>query len=229
MVNPTRSAARMAEEGIADYIREHRLGPGDVLPSESELCEAIQCSRSSLREAVRTLSSLDVVEVRHGHGTFVSGMSLEPLFRGLLLRISLNPDHSLAHLRHVIDAREAMDLIVAEEIAAHFEGRDLSEQWEIIGRVREHFAAGQPAIPEYIAFHLGLYAPLSNPLIKEMAATFLRIHIECFELLDLEPPRDAAATIAAHTDLLTALAAGDADGVRAAVKAHYVTLRRFPE
>lgn len=229
MVNPTRSAARMAEEGITDYIRDHRLRPGDLLPSESELCEAIRCSRSSLREAVRTLSSLDVVEVRHGHGTFVSDMSLEPLFRGLLLRITLNPDHSLAHLRDVIDAREAMDLIIAEELAEHFAGRDLSEQWELIGRVREHFAAGNPAIPEYLAFHQGMYEHLSTPLIKEMAATFLRIHIESFELLDLEPPRDAAATITAHTDLLTALAAGDADGVRAAVRAHYVTLRRLPE
>ena len=81
MARRPRNAAREAEEGIKNYILTHRLQAGDLLPSEAVLCEELGCSRSSLREAVRTLSSLDIVEVRHGHGTFVSEMSLAPLLR----------------------------------------------------------------------------------------------------------------------------------------------------
>src|SRR4030088_1569421 len=71
-------------EGAIDRIRERIVsgawGPGDRLPKESELAAELGVSRNSLREAVRALSQLRVLEVRQGDGTYVS--SLEP---GLLL------------------------------------------------------------------------------------------------------------------------------------------------
>ena len=75
------SAARpsVTEEAI-DKIRERIVsgswGPGDRLPKESELAAELGLSRNSLREAVRALSQLRVLEVRQGDGTYVS--SLEP-------------------------------------------------------------------------------------------------------------------------------------------------------
>src|SRR6478736_1508602 len=63
-----------------DKIRERIVsgawGPGDRLPKESELAAELGLSRNSLREAVRALSQLRVLEVRQGDGTYVS--SLEP-------------------------------------------------------------------------------------------------------------------------------------------------------
>lgn len=229
MVNPRRSAARMAEEGIKDYIRTHNLRPGDLLPSEAELCEAVSCSRSSLREAVRTLSSLDVVDVRHGHGTFVSTMSLEPLLQGVLLRITLNPDKSLEDLRHVIDLREAMDLGEAERLVEKLRGADLAAERELLALLTEAFGEHNPAPAEYEAFHRLLHAHLTNPLTREIADTFLRIHLECYERLQLDPPRDPVATLRAHGDMLDALEAGDLEAYRSAVSAHYVPLRRLPD
>src|SRR6266516_5012573 len=71
-------------EGAIDKIRERIVsgawGPGDRLPKESQLAAELGISRNSLREAVRALSQLRVLEVRQGDGTYVS--SLEP---GLLL------------------------------------------------------------------------------------------------------------------------------------------------
>src|SRR5438445_9639565 len=81
-----RGAARppTVTEGAIDKIRERIVsgawGPGDRLPKESELAAELGLSRNSLREAVRALSQLRVLEVRQGDGTYVS--SLEP---GLLL------------------------------------------------------------------------------------------------------------------------------------------------
>src|SRR2546430_13617462 len=67
-------------EGAIDKIRERIVsgawGPGDRLPKESELAAELELSRNSLREAVRALSQLRVLEVRQGDGTYVS--SLEP-------------------------------------------------------------------------------------------------------------------------------------------------------
>ena len=103
MVPRNRNAAQSAVEGIEDYIRRHNLHVGDLLPSEMELCDELGCSRSSLREAMRTLVSLDIVEVRQGQGTFVSKMSLAPLIRGMVLRVTLDVDQSFEHLLQVVE------------------------------------------------------------------------------------------------------------------------------
>ena len=107
MMKPiTLSATQAAIEGIQQYIRDHSLTSGDILPSETELCDELNCSRSSVREAMRTLQSLDVVEVRRGQGTFVAGMTLSPMVQGMVLRATLDPDHTAAHLHEVIATRE---------------------------------------------------------------------------------------------------------------------------
>ena len=76
-------------EGAIDRIRELIVsgswGPGDRLPKESELAAQLGLSRNSLREAVRALSQLRVLEVRQGDGTYVS--SLEPDEQGKTARI----------------------------------------------------------------------------------------------------------------------------------------------
>src|SRR5690242_21268151 len=75
---PTR--APRVTEGAIDKIRERIVsgawGPGERLPKESELAAELGLSRNSLREAVRALSQLRVLEVRQGDGTYVS--SLDP-------------------------------------------------------------------------------------------------------------------------------------------------------
>src|SRR5699024_8659066 len=110
----TRSTTQDAVRDIKRYIRDRGLRPGDVLPSETLLCEELGCSRSAIREAIRALVTLDIVEVRHGYGTFVSEMSLEPLINGMVFRTVLNTDTSLENLLHVVETREILDLALAE-------------------------------------------------------------------------------------------------------------------
>lgn len=58
-------------EEIRKYIRENHLSPGDKLPSERELAEKLRAGRSSVREALRALELLGLIETRHGEGTYL--------------------------------------------------------------------------------------------------------------------------------------------------------------
>ena len=58
-------------EQIIGLIRAQCLRPGDLLPTETELMERMQVGRSSVREALRGLAVLGLVEIRQGQGTFV--------------------------------------------------------------------------------------------------------------------------------------------------------------
>ena len=56
---------------IKDYIIENKLKAGDSLPPETQLVETLGVGRSSVREAVKALQSLGIVEIRRGNGLYV--------------------------------------------------------------------------------------------------------------------------------------------------------------
>ena len=119
MKSTTSRASRMRRSTTADQIKQliiaRGLTPGDPLPTEAELCEELDVSRSSVREAIRTLSTLDIVDVRHGHGTYVGPMSLDPMVEALVFRGVLSPEGSLQSLREVVEVRLALDLSMASK------------------------------------------------------------------------------------------------------------------
>lgn len=83
------SVTTRAVDSIRAMISSGELGPGDRLPPEHELAERLQVSRGSLREAVRALAQIKVLDVRRGDGTYVTSLSPSELLSGLGLAIEL--------------------------------------------------------------------------------------------------------------------------------------------
>ena len=67
-----KSLSRQVMESIEKLILEQDLKPGDVLPTETQISETLQVSKSSVREAVKMLEALGVVEIRRGLCTVIS-------------------------------------------------------------------------------------------------------------------------------------------------------------
>lgn len=67
-----KTISELAADQIVDFIIENDYGPGDKLPTESELCEKLGISRSSLREAIKILTSTNVLVIKRGKGTYIS-------------------------------------------------------------------------------------------------------------------------------------------------------------
>lgn len=71
-MSPKQKVYQGVLQEIRKYIDDHDLKPGDKLPSERELSEKLQAGRSSIREALRAMELLGLIETRHGEGTFLS-------------------------------------------------------------------------------------------------------------------------------------------------------------
>jgi GntR family transcriptional regulator, transcriptional repressor for pyruvate dehydrogenase complex len=97
---PDQIAAR-----VVALITERHLKPGDRLPPERELAQAMGVSRSSLREALRALSLLGVTEMRQGDGTYLTALDPDALMRpfGLVLALSDGQLQELFEARRVIE------------------------------------------------------------------------------------------------------------------------------
>ncbi|SDR96260.1 FadR/GntR family transcriptional regulator [Corynebacterium timonense] len=223
------SASARAQAGITDYIRSHRLSPGDALPSEAALCEELGFSRTSVREAIQVLSSLDIVEVRHGHGTYVSGMSLDPLIHGLVLRMTLDSTRSVSTLNDVVDLRSAIDHSLADELATIWSARDPSELYATVNAMIAEHEAGRSFATHDQTFHRTLLAPVSNQLVVELASALWDVHMAVLPTLGIPMPEDIDITIRTHENIVDVLCEGDAAAYRAAVDEHYAPLRRAIE
>ena len=109
------SAVERAFHGLRHMIGTGRLGPGERIPPEGELCEELGVSRGSLREAVRMLAALGVIEPRHGSGTYVSQLRPEDVIGSLSLTLELLP---LSGLLEVYEIRRVLEAHVAAQAAA---------------------------------------------------------------------------------------------------------------
>ena len=219
-------AGGTAVERIQELILAEGLAPGDPMPTETALCERLGISRSSVREAMRTLASLDIVEVRHGHGSFVGALSLAPLVDGLLFRTQLDDGNDLRALREVVELRIALDLSVAEQLVEIYRGTENPELEGHVERMRELASAGEAFPDADAAFHTVLFSRLPNGLLRQLAQAFWEVHTTAVPLLGIPPAQDILETVEAHRAMLTALEAGDAAAYREAVHEHYRPLGR---
>ena len=96
-------------EDIMDVFKQKlingELRPGDKLPSETQLMEQLGVGRTALRESIKMLSALGVIDVRQGNGSYIveqpSSTSLNPLVFALMLEAGAN--HDLLELRTLLE------------------------------------------------------------------------------------------------------------------------------
>src|SRR5438445_12743287 len=135
------SVTEEAIHKIRERIVSGAWGPGDRLPKESELAAELGLSRNSLREAVRALSQLRVLEVRQGDGTYVS--SLEP---DLLLESTGFVSHLLLGEGAVAlyEVRRILEAAAASLAAARIDEAGKRELGSRLGRMRDERGGEEP-------------------------------------------------------------------------------------
>src|SRR2546430_9607739 len=113
---------------VKAMIAEGRLKSGDQLPPERDLAQKFVVSRTSVREALRALESLGLIEIRPGEGTFVRGVSVESLIEPLALAM-LSHREAIGEL---FEARRLLDPAIAALAARRATPEELAEMERIL-------------------------------------------------------------------------------------------------
>ncbi|MFE6690851.1 FadR/GntR family transcriptional regulator [Streptomyces sp. NPDC057743] len=210
---------------IKQLILDHGLMPGDPLPTEAGLVAMLDVSRNSVREALKALQAMRIVEIRHGFGTYVGALTLEPFVEGVAFRAAVRHLQGEPSLYELMEVREALEAGLIGTVARGLPERDLAGLRALVERMAVEARDGEVLSDTDRAFHLALYRSLGNHLLSEVLDAFwaaLRRVRE--DLADGRP--DPEVTYRQHADIVDALEAGDGERAVAAMHRHFDGIRR---
>lgn len=206
----------MVSERLLASIREARLPAGARLPSERELGERLGVSRTVIREAVRHLAALGVLNVRSGSGVSVAAIdgSVVSDSIGLFLR-----RHGLLNPAKIHEVRQTLELEttrLAAERGASGDLRSVRAAYERMGQV---IADPEAEAQADVAFHRAIAHAAENDLYLVLIDSISDVLIE-LRRATLKTPGRAAAAMEQHQLVLEALERRDAAGAVDAMRRH---------
>ena len=156
-----KSLSRQVMDQIELLIKENQLKPGDALPTEQQLSESLQVSKSSVREAIKMLEALGAVEIRRGLCTVIS-QTPEQGYLNLLL------SHLYLHSESTDDLREFRKMIetayttYASKMAVESDLEDLRQALDVC---RDHVEQHTLSAEDDIRFHNAILYATHNPFM----------------------------------------------------------------
>jgi GntR family transcriptional repressor for pyruvate dehydrogenase complex len=204
-----------AFEQLITYVVNGDWKAGDRIPPERELCQQLGIARTSLREALKAMELIGMLESRVGDGTFVCPRS-EFLSRPLLWAFT---GTDRAELKDIMEAREFVERDLAGLAATRATEAELETMAVSLRSMRESIARGESILEHDMAFHLAIADGAHNQVLRN-AVQLLRNLIRQWIVLKLMIPDVPAKVLKQHEKIFKAIQARDAAGARKAMWNH---------
>lgn len=215
---------RALQADIMELILERDLDAGDPMPTESELCEVLGVGRNTLRESLKVLQALGVIEIRHGFGMFVAPSNFDALADGLTFRGRLSLRHEGLEALQLVDIREALESgLIGASIAVvtkeHLAGIEAA-----VAKMEELAARGEPFAEADAEFHRLLFEPLGNDLLMNLMSVFWKVYRKIHVQVGTGGS-DLLHTAAQHRTIYDAVAAQDVATASQMLSSHFNGIR----
>ncbi|WCB94966.1 hypothetical protein DSM104299_03706 [Baekduia alba] len=212
---PRETAVAEITRRLLDFLFSGAIAPGQKIPPERQLAEALAVGRSSVREAIKSLSLLGLLDVRQGDGTYLthSGSDLLPqvIEWGLLL--------GEPRILDLVEARAEIEVLVAGYAAQRADAEGVARLRAQLDRLAQAGDDVQAYVEADVALHLEI-ARLSGNEIFMTLVNSLRSLLHVWAERVLVHAGETASSFAMHAPIVDAIEAGDADDARAAMRAH---------
>jgi GntR family transcriptional repressor for pyruvate dehydrogenase complex len=212
-------------EGVAKQIERlilKRLQPGDKLPSERELAETLRVSRSSIRDAIRSLELMGMVEPRQGAGTIVREISSESLVNPLANAIKRKEEL----IGELLDFRKMLEPQLAARAATRVSPNQISEMEQILERQEQKLRDGESAIVEDSEFHYAIALASGNSVVLKVLDTLMDLLRDSRER-SLQVEGRPQKSLAAHHRILAALKRHDGEAAKVAMRRHIENVEKI--
>ncbi len=168
-MEPVRTSSGINEaiqSRLIHFLRANRLQPGANLPSQARLAATLGVSQAALREAMRSLEALGIIEARVGSGWYVQRFSMQSITKGLAYSLEMSQDDFL----DLMELRETLECSLIERAVPALPPADRDALLEIAVQMEEAARAGRAENGRALdlAFHRKLFSGLRNRLFGEL-------------------------------------------------------------
>jgi GntR family transcriptional repressor for pyruvate dehydrogenase complex len=199
---------------LVEYLLSGAIAPGARMPSERQLAEAFGVGRSAMREAIKGLSLIGLVEVRQGDGTYLrkadSALLPEVIEWGLLLGERRTMD--------LVEARQEIEIVLAGLAARRRAEQDIEDLTRILGRM-EQATTVATFVEADVRFHMRLAEAAGNLALRDIHASIQAL-LRTWISRVLAAPGSRKPSYLEHVPILAAIIAGDPQAAQQAMEAH---------
>jgi len=225
---PIQSQTDVVVEGIKSMIIHGHLSPGARLPREKDLARELNVSRGPLREGVRALCLMGVLETRQGDGTYVTSLDASLLLAPMAFLVDLGTEAAfhLQAVRRVLETEAAGRAAQLITDAAVREAADILAQVEpmVASISDDHFGL---FIEADIAFHRVIAHASGNPALEALIEALASRTVRGRLWRAISEEGAVHSTHLEHQAILQAIARRDSDAARIRMAAHLLAVQEF--
>jgi GntR family transcriptional repressor for pyruvate dehydrogenase complex len=197
---------------LLNYLLSGRVQPGDRLPPERKLAETMGVGRSVVREALKSLTLLGLLEVRLGDGTYVKRSDAEILPTSIEWGLVLGTRHVL----DLLEARRHLDVILAGLAARRRDDRDLVDLRELVAGMKAARRDTARFLAAETAYLRALAETADNDVLSGAVGT-IRSLVGVWVARVPYTPEEMDASVQEHGAVVDAIASGDEEAARVAM------------
>jgi GntR family transcriptional regulator, transcriptional repressor for pyruvate dehydrogenase complex len=191
-----------------------QLTPGTRLPSERQLAQTLGVGRSAIREALKALDVLGIIEVRQGDGTYLKRDTSDLLPQAIEWGLMLGQPRT----RDLIEARRHIEIIIARLAAERIDSETLDRLRRNMTAMRDA-ATTQDFVEADVAFHLTLADAAGNSVLADVLSS-IRALLRVWIRRAIDQAGETGTTCDEHRGILDAVANGDPAAAADAMSAH---------
>lgn len=219
---PVRTRTQEVQDKIMDFILTQNLQPGDIIPSEGQLIDITGASRSAVREALKIMETLGIVEIKRGNGTYVGKPGMQGLTLQLTFASRQDFNHGAQTLLETIELREIIECGLARQMCLVAE-QNLGVVWEVVSQMTAEALTGGVQAETDRKFHSQLYKPVANGLVDPLLMSLF----EAYHAVKLSNTsvEENLASVGYHMEIVRAIEARDPERSAQAVINHFDQIR----
>ncbi len=208
---------------IKQMIVAGELKPGDRLPREPDLAKRLDLSRNTLREAVRALSLIRVLDVRRGDGTYVTDLDPATLLETFTFLVDLHHTDNVLHFFHVRRLLEPEATAIAAAVMSDEDAAGLQHHLDTVG--------DNPSVDDLVAndviFHRRIAEVAGNPVLTALLESLTGVTQRARLWRGFAEAGAVERTLTEHRAIATAITNHEPELARAVAITHVIGLEMF--
>ena len=215
----TQDLQGLIQEQLKLYIIENEMKSGDPFPTEYELAERLGISRTAIREALKRLETLGIIEVRPGVGRFIREFNFEVILKSLHYNLEMD----VKNFQDILEVRFCLESWFITKDINKFTKENIAESKEILKKLEFQVVNNfeeKELVETHSQFHCTLYKNTDNSLLINLIKIFSTIQRN-LTLLHRYKTKNRDLFIRQHKLLLEAIEKRDSHLAQKRLEEHF--------